>query len=44
MMVEWAKECLPQANAANMLVNEREMLVNDGEMSKWTYNPFTIID
>ena len=35
MMVKWADDGLLQAN---------EMLVNDGEMSAWSYIHFTIID
>ena len=44
MMVKWANDFLLQANASKMLFDDGEMLVNDGEMSIWSYTHFTIID
>ena len=38
------KPIVKWANDGKMLVKDSQMLVNDGEMSVWSYTNFTIID
>ena len=44
MMIKWANDGSLQAYASKMLVNDGEMLFNDGVMRVWSYTHFTIIN
>ena len=43
-MIERANDGWFQSNASKTHVNDGEMLVIDGEMSRWSYSHLTIIE
>ena len=44
MMVKWANDCLLQAYASIIHVYDGKVLINDGEVNKWSYTHLTIIE